>query len=1217
MDKVIHEKYIPQQLLYFIAGRRCCQQLSCSFRTLDNKVIMQWAQSLGLRSQYVISGGQKCVKVCKLSCRHFLEEPKKLTISPSTMMEMDSLTVYIGTNSRDERQIPADIVGEHSLLTASTLQLPMGVLSPPAPRKKSDKYRNFFGDVSTFSCHMNILTAIYMHRVVVFKGDLQMDKSLLLPIIILDDSEFKKSNLKMICIEKETIVAMNNSERFANYLDESIGETIGLEVSQLSVSSSSTHILFTTAKCFLSSVLNKNKNLNNISHFVVSDVHLHDAYTDILLSELKKALAVNQNLRIILHSQRCDSKIFLDFFGEGTEVSAESPIEQTGSKIFYLEDINSSIAGAELYKGPQIYKDRPQIFRATNVQNENLDKFLEVYEAIGTDTAIGPFLYSVNYELSPVNYQHSMTGKSALIIAAQLNNVKHLRLLLFMGANPYIVDNHQDNAISTASARGNDDCVEVLKNYGLHGFVLKNLKAEFVDFDCIIDIMYLLYAKSDYPKGNILIILPSFLHLVKLNYMLLSHFLNGYLHASPIFLLHENMKREDLDALLKAPADTLKIILATTVIESLVVPVSFKYLIDTVCEKRSWSRGASGETEDKIDWLQKDGLFRRFLLLHPDASAAVQCFRLMTKETYEQLEEIGKPTLQTMPLDKICLIVKLLSPHSIISEYLAYTISPPPLIHVHQAVQFLKKIDVLDDFEDVTWLGFRLVDIPVPCQLGRALVFGILLQCLDPVLTIVSSFISDDPLSLPFNEDIDALWDKFAIFMQNSVKQERHRLAADQLSDHFVFLHIYQEWQDRFQNNLTPLCLSTEYEFMLNGLMEQLTFTRSKILSALRAANLVHCQGALSIQHVNSKSDNWPLAKAALTGGLYPSICAIDRNGGSNWLKSAYSTETNLHPNTVIRQFMKPCSSYTEHIFEEVDWLVCRKQRDNIKYASVAVPLAVALFAGSPKLDMDQTVEIEPSDPSSNDSKVHFYIDEWIWMQTSKPNIDLVMKTRQHFFRSYQYLLRYCCDSQKWRIDSKMAENHRFLVDALATMFYHEDVTAGFKPPPPIGVKPCVKVQKWFLLNINSYFSGQQGILDQHFTSNENQIIERQFFLLYTKETVDDFYQKSDAAYIENVIGKFVRPLVTPTRQIFVILYTTDPNRVLSISRVEFHKGTINFREYFRNVIPVSEIIYGSASFNVNPANFSGRIITSLIDKRVGHLIMDLFAFRNYWIHNE
>lgn len=318
----------------------------------------------------------------------------------------------------------------------------------------------------------------------------------------------------------------------------------------------------------------------------------------------------------------------------------------------------------------------------------------------------------------------------------------------------------------------------------------------------------------------------------------------------------------------------------------------------------------------------------------------------MPKDTYKKLQETALPALQTIHLDKICLMVKLLSPNTMISEYLTYTIAPPSYINIHQTVQFLKKINVLNDSEDVTWLGCRLVDIPVPCQLGRTLIFGILLQCLDPILTIVSSLCTADPLTIPFHEDIDRLWDRFTISIQNCIKSERKRLAADQFSDHFVFLRLFDEWQNRLKNDLPSLYLTDEHEFVLNGLMEHLNFTRSKILSALRAVNLVQCQGPLSTQSVSSKSNNWPLVKAALTGGMYPNICAVDQRNGTRCIKSAYSMEISLHPNTVVRDFLMPLNTTAQGIFNGSQWIVCSQQRDTIKYATIVLPLAVALFAG-------------------------------------------------------------------------------------------------------------------------------------------------------------------------------------------------------------------------------------------------------------------------------
>ena len=51
--------------------------------------------------------------------------------------------------------------------------------------------------------------------------------------------------------------------------------------------------------------------------------------------------------------------------------------------------------------------------------------------------------------------------------------------------------------------------------------------------------------------------------------------------------------------------------------------------------------------------------------------------------------------------------------------------------------QPLQTIDALDPWEDVTELGHHLLDLPVEPRLGKAVLYSIVLKCLDPVLTIV------------------------------------------------------------------------------------------------------------------------------------------------------------------------------------------------------------------------------------------------------------------------------------------------------------------------------------------------------------------------------------------------------------------------------------------------------------------------------------------------
>lgn len=497
MDQTIQSKFISQQLLYFIAGRRCCQQFSCTFRTSEHSVLINAARALGLRSQLVLSHGQRCVKVYRQTCKHYLEEPKSLTLTPSSVMSMFTLLSRLSVGENDE-----DCMANRWTIQAPSLYITLPGLSPSAARNRSSKR---FTNALNNSRANEILDSINAHRLTVFDGNLSLDKSTLFPLIILKDFELQKKNARIICIEEEEIVAKYNCERFAECLGENIGETVGIQLPLHNTISSGTQVVYTTAQYFLRTLFNKNANnkFNKISHFVVNDVHLHAPYTDILLYELKQALLLERNLRIILLSQAGDAKQFVNYFGEGSNFFIKTS-NLFKLNISYLEDIQKSIATETIDKGPEIYKNQRQMFRNKNQRNIQLDKCLQAYEEIGTDVAIRPLLYAINYEQVPVDYQHSVTGKTALYISAQLGRVHHLRLLLFMGANPNIVNESHENAITIAAANGNVECLDTLNNFCLHGYVVKNAKPQFVDYDMIVDLIYLIYGKRRFSPGKIL-----------------------------------------------------------------------------------------------------------------------------------------------------------------------------------------------------------------------------------------------------------------------------------------------------------------------------------------------------------------------------------------------------------------------------------------------------------------------------------------------------------------------------------------------------------------------------------------------------------------------------------------------------------------------------------------------------------------------------------------
>lgn len=296
-----------------------------------------------------------------------------------------------------------------------------------------------------------------------------------------------------------------------------------------------------------------------------------------------------------------------------------------------------------------------------------------------------------------------------------------------------------------------------------------------------------------------------------------------------------------------------------------------------------------------------------------------------------------------MPLDRVCLSVKLLSPHTMVSEYLGETIIKPQFLQIFRTVEFLKKINIFTDLEDITWLGCRLVDVPVECHLGKLLVFAILLQCLDPVLTIVGFMSTLDPLELSHyvNNLVEPLQDT----VRSDIKQERHRLSEGVLSDHLMFLRLYQEWQNdlRDEDNGTVL---NEYHFILNGLLEHVCNMRTQLVGALRSSQLIHSKGDLSMHHINIKSNCWPVIKAALVAGLYPGICVADDT--SKRIKSPVKRELVLHPNSVLRELDMDTMDSMNFA---TPWIVYGKETNSwncnsIQNNTIVAPISVALFAG-------------------------------------------------------------------------------------------------------------------------------------------------------------------------------------------------------------------------------------------------------------------------------
>lgn len=91
------------------------------------------------------------------------------------------------------------------------------------------------------------------------------------------------------------------------------------------------------------------------------------------------------------------------------------------------------------------------------------------------------------------------------------------------------------------------------------------------------------------------------------------------------------------------------------------------------------------------------------------------CYRLYSTEQYEAMEKYTLPEILRVPLTEICLNAKMLAGDLSIEEFLVKALQPPSVKNIRQSIELLKKINALDDKENITYLGIHLVSSMENC----------------------------------------------------------------------------------------------------------------------------------------------------------------------------------------------------------------------------------------------------------------------------------------------------------------------------------------------------------------------------------------------------------------------------------------------------------------------------------------------------------------------
>ncbi|KZV26881.1 hypothetical protein F511_22442 [Dorcoceras hygrometricum] len=160
-----------------------------------------------------------------------------------------------------------------------------------------------------------ILSAISRNQVVIISGETGCGKTTQIPQFILESEieSMRGAMCNILCTQPRRLSVMSVSERIATERMEKLGETVGYKVRLEGMKGRDTHLLFCTTGILLRRLL-VDKNLKDVTHVIVDEIHERGINEDFLLVVLKDLLPLRPELRLILMSATLEADLFSSYF---------------------------------------------------------------------------------------------------------------------------------------------------------------------------------------------------------------------------------------------------------------------------------------------------------------------------------------------------------------------------------------------------------------------------------------------------------------------------------------------------------------------------------------------------------------------------------------------------------------------------------------------------------------------------------------------------------------------------------------------------------------------------------------------------------------------------------------------------------------------------------------------------------------------------------------
>jgi ATP-dependent RNA helicase YTHDC2 len=257
------------------------------------------------------------------------------------------------------------------------------------------------------------------------------------------------------------------------------------------------------------------------------------------------------------------------------------PLEHVLLEIGYtnakIEEAKKKLQSLEAKKTREKEKEVVKTLSPTTVHlddetRELLDETFKSWWLSNTDgdEAFNQFVYMVASENVPIDFRHSDTDMTALMIVAGKGYRQEVQILLEIGADPFIKCRGDYTAMDLATQMGHDECAAYLasimdirrKNKSdtaiapvvqsqydpkMAEIVLENYQTttneDEIDHNLLFEVIK--YIHQNFQMGSILVFLPGYDDIIEANDRLTKYLNDPARLSHKMFMLHSNMQITD------------------------------------------------------------------------------------------------------------------------------------------------------------------------------------------------------------------------------------------------------------------------------------------------------------------------------------------------------------------------------------------------------------------------------------------------------------------------------------------------------------------------------------------------------------------------------------------------------------------------------------------------------------------------------------------------